>query len=128
MNASEYQTRESGDACDYRLCAQSLRAYTACVFLPPDVYAGTTYSFCKGESKLTVFLLHNQPPVIKELKLANQDGFIGILGIWHHGTEELFFIQKTRGQPLYRSLRNSHDVSIEQGLHTLSHHLLTWHD
>jgi hypothetical protein len=129
MSNSRLPIIASGESDDYCLYAQSLRTYVTQAFLPCIVHADTIYSFRKGSDTLTVLTHpHRFPPMIKGVKLSYQDGIVGVWSMWHHGIEELFFIQSQQGQWLSRSLRSQHDVTIEQGLRALSFQLLMWHD
>jgi hypothetical protein len=65
-------------------------------------------------------------PTIRSFRLSEASKTIGIVGIWHHGVEELFYAQNVQGQALFRSLRHCNDDTIERGLSWLCTHILSW--
>ena|SRR5581483_3259454 len=115
------------DPGDYCQCAHSLRIYITRYMLPPDAEKATTYSFSKGPYRLTV-IMHPRIAMIQEVKLDRAGRSVGIIGIWHHGIEELFFVQNGLGQAHYRSLRQTQNATIERGLRWLCMNLARWQD
>ncbi len=117
----------ANDLSDYCQCARLLRVYLTRYLLPPDAEKATTYSFSKGPYRLTV-IMHPRIAMIQEVKLDRAGRSVGIIGIWHHGVEEVFFVHKMLGQPHYQSLRQTQNATIERGLRWLCMHLMQWQD
>jgi hypothetical protein len=67
-------------------------------------------------------------PTIQRFLLSEENKAVGVIGVWHHGIEELFFAQKVQSQTLFRSLRHCNDDIIERGLYWLCTNILSWHD
>ncbi len=67
-----------------------------------------------------------EQPTIQRFLLSRGDKAVGVVGMWHHGVEELFYGQNMHGQTLLRSLRHRHDDTIERGLYWLCMNILLW--
>jgi hypothetical protein len=118
------------DEHKYALCVQSTRLYIAQYVLPSEV--NSSYFFSKKNTEGTIVNLTiemhplRKQPTIKSIRLSEADKTVGILGLWHHGVEELFYAQDVQGQTLFRSLRHRNDDTIERGLSWLCTHILSW--
>lgn len=117
---------------DYRLLAQAMRIYIAQHLLSqsPDDASPSIFSKNHGKTLLTLTVitqLRASQREVTTLLLSDPERAVGIRGIWHHGVEELFYVQQEGGQMFCRSLRHHDDETVEHGLHWLRSHLLTWH-
>ncbi|WP_201394410.1 hypothetical protein [Ktedonobacter sp. SOSP1-85] len=129
---SKTDQQNAGLQGDYRLLTQSLRATVAEHTLSQSTGIPTTYVLCReGETPLTLTVLTQVRAFQREVKafmLSDPDKSIGIIGIWHHGVEEVLFVQRLQGQLLCRSLRHQNDNTIKQGLRWLQTNLGDLHD
>ncbi|EFH80515.1 hypothetical protein [Ktedonobacter racemifer] len=130
MHAIDQQTSEAHE--DYRLLAQALRAYIEQHLLPQATEASFPYTLRKrsGTPLLSLTVLAQVRASRREIIaffVSDSSRSIGIRGIWHHGVEELFYVQQEHSQFLCRLLRSQDDEVIGEGLRWLSAHILTWH-
>jgi hypothetical protein len=124
------RTKRKEEKCDYTHCVQSMRLYITQCMLPLN--RNSSYLLSKKNTEGTIVNLTvemhplRKQLTIKSVRLSEADKTIGIIGIWHHGVEELFYAQNVQGQTLLRSLRHRNDDTIERGLSWLCTHILSW--
>jgi hypothetical protein len=123
-------TKRKEEKCDYMHCVQSMRLYITQCMLPLNRNSSYLLSKKSREGTIINLTIEMHPlrkqPTIKSIRLSEADKTVGILGLWHHGVEELFYAQDVQGQTLFRSLRHRNDDTIERGLSWLCTHILSW--
>lgn len=105
-----------------------MRLYIAEHLLPQATNTPALYTLCKnyGEIPLTLTVLTHMRRSQREVTaftLSDPDKLIGVRGIWHHGIEEILYLQQEQSLFLCRSLRHQNDDAIKQGLRWLQTHL-----
>jgi len=124
--------KKSGDECNYRLCVEAMRVYIVQYLLPPDMASPYLFQKRSTEGTIVHLMVEMHPlrelPTIQRIVFSEKDKAVGVAGVWHHGVEELFYLQKIQGQVLSRSLRHRNDDTIERGLHWLCLQLLRWYE
>jgi hypothetical protein len=124
------EIKRQDEECNYRFCVESMRIYIVQYLLPHPLSSSYLFQKRDAEGGLVTLTVEmhplRKPPTIQRFLLSREDKAVGVLGIWHHGIEELFYGQNMQGQMLLRSLRHHHDDTIEQGLYWLCMNILLW--
>jgi len=118
------------NTCNYHFCVEAMRTYIIQYLLPHTMASSYVLTKKCAENKSVSLIVEMHPlrkqPTIQRFVVAEEDRIMGVIGVWHHGIEELFYAQNIQGQVLSRSLRHRNDDTIEQGLHWLCLHILRW--
>ena len=122
--------KKRGDECNYRLCVEAMRIYMVQYLLPPDMASSYAFQKRSAEGNIVHLMVEMHPlreqPTIQRFVFSEKDKVVGVVGVWHHGIEELFSLQKIQGQMISRSLRHRNDDIVERSLYWLCIQLLRW--
>ncbi len=117
------------EVCNYYFCVEAMRTYIV-QYLLPHAISSCDLKKRSAEGRIVNLTVELHPlriqPTIQRFTISEEGCAVGIVGVWHHGIEELFYAHNIQGQTLSRSLRHRNDETIEQGLRWLCLHLLRW--